>query len=337
MARSSSKPPFKKQKSDGSEWRLYRFPRNFVVGNPVYLRSKSAKEKGKRATVVGIDGVRLKILLDENATEKSVLPKRILPIFQSLAGQLVIVTGETIPYRHMASSQILSTDTVLEVGCSTGEASAILVRYAQKWLGFDTSSDMVEQCLAKLPRNPENDNVARALKRDALADPSEAKNAVTETLGDAGPSVVFVDIGGNRELDGVLRMIDWCKQSFHPRLVVVKSRELEAAIQTANGVVVGDNGLIENCETWYKLRLEQLCKPKLPLHPLQAPMRLSPLNKDVPICRYHNYDVNGCKRHKDGICSFDHDHCHLCLERGHTALQCVLVKSDDERKIEPSR
>jgi hypothetical protein len=53
-------------------------------------------------------------------------------------------------------------------------------------------------------------------------------------------------------------------------------------------------------------------------YPLDYPMRLT--TSGANICRYHNYGE--CTRHRFGACDCDHEHCHACGCKGHTALQC---------------
>jgi len=60
------------------------------------------------------------------------------------------------------------------------------------------------------------------------------------------------------------------------------------------------------------------------IHPLKAPITYSPTDASKPICRYHNYHKDGCKRYKtDESCPLDHTFCHWCLQPGHIALDCV--------------
>lgn len=60
-------------------------------------------------------------------------------------------------------------------------------------------------------------------------------------------------------------------------------------------------------------------------HPLKAPLRKT--EDGVPICRFHNYQPQGCKLYMDPNrkgtqCPYDHDHCHYCGARGHVSLKC---------------
>lgn len=55
------------------------------------------------------------------------------------------------------------------------------------------------------------------------------------------------------------------------------------------------------------------------------------------ICGYHNYATGGCTvtaRQTDHTeCPYDHEHCHFCLGRGHTALQCEALRAAQQRLL----
>ena len=55
------------------------------------------------------------------------------------------------------------------------------------------------------------------------------------------------------------------------------------------------------------------------------------------ICQYHNYATDGCtvtSRQSDyTACPYDHEHCHFCLGRGHTALQCEALRAAQQRLL----
>jgi SAM-dependent methyltransferase len=332
-------PPKKRQRQSSADWYLYpaAVSRKFPVGSRVFVKPKSAKELGRRGTVVvdddeSTDDGKIKIRFDDrNNEEKKVILKRIFPIFSTTT--TCLVTPDTASYRNLASSQLSTTikSVVLEIGCSTGEASVILTKYSQKWMGFDTSDSMVARCKASL-----QDDKAKAYKVDALADPCRATKLVEEELG--SPNVVFLDIGGNRECEGVLRMIDWVLNTFvaatatQGLLVVIKSRELHAKLKEECTTISPDDGMVTNGSVWIEQQLQRLNR-KIPSHPLQAPMRRRHEGYPQPICRYHNYDKKGggCKKHNDGgQCELDHDRCHMCLKEGHIALACPMVVTQDE-------
>ena len=379
-------------KSAVTEWRLFQVPSRFTEGQPVLLRSKSARERGKRGRVIrhGVGGGKaIEIVLDcaqpqpttQPALIKKVAKNRLFPIYavppqeqqqqqqqqcqrRRRQQRLVLITDETHPYRNMASSQILpDKERVLEIGCSTGQTSRILVRYAASWLGLDTSAEMIDRCRQDLPDQ-------HAVQMDPLTDPSGTERTVRNVLGPNGPTAVFIDIGGNRELEGVVRMTQWCQRRFEPRLVVIKSRALVRAVRDAtkqddtttttnnNETVTTttttttipddaaapahtssctvqwkDDGRIVGGQDWFVSLMNTMnSSENMPSHPKKAPLRLSPVDPNKPICRYHNYDPNGCRRHREGTCDLDHVHCHRCLQPGHRALEC---DRDPDGNVQP--
>ncbi|CAB9501301.1 expressed unknown protein [Seminavis robusta] len=329
----------------GRIWRIFprTSPRTFSLGDVVFFRPKSAKEDGKRGTVVepmpdAKDHVWVEFwesgdTNNGNRRKKYVSCKRLVPVFtQSHGDQSIILTPDTIPYRHLAASQICETDDVLEIGCSTGEASVILCRYGRSWVGFDSSNDMIETSSAALQKM-DLKILRHACKMDALSDPKRAMD-VARKFNPKGPAAVFLDIGGNREEKGVLEMMSWVLESFpQVKVLVVKSREVVKDISStisnkdnSSSDVIEDYGVVRNGSTWFHAKMESVNTTKLPRHPLQAPLVMSPLDATKPVCRYHNYDPKGCK--KAANCPLDHEHCHLCLEKGHRAVNCSSTSSN---------
>jgi hypothetical protein len=162
---------------------------------------------------------------------------------------------------------------------------------------------------------------------DALIDPAKAEQECKK-FGDL--SVIFIDIGGNRECINVLRMVSWVQETFQtPRLIIVKSRELFHSIKSSASIDEG-TGLIENGSDWFRQRKQQRALPK---HPLKAPMVMSPKDGTTPICRYHNYHKSGCS--KQSVCPLDHDHCHACQKPGHIAKDCPKLSAGRLREEPP--
>ena len=276
----------------------------------LFKSKDSSKAPAVRGSVVSIDKGRVNFLV---AGEERILDtseqKRLMPCF-GVDSPAVVLTPETLPYRKL-SYQVLPTDSVLEVGCSTGETSRFLIPLTKSWVGFDTSQEMIDQC-----KDHMNGTSCHIAKVDALKDPIRALKE-SKTFGD--PNVIFVDIGGNRECINVLRMISWVLDSFGPRLLVVKSRELVQLVRSTASVDKG-TGIIGDGQTWFQKRQQ---KRALPKHPLRAPLVLSPKDGLTPICRYHNYHKNGCS--KGPKCLLDHNYCHACLELGHIAHNCPTL------------
>jgi precorrin-6B methylase 2 len=268
--------------------------------------------------------------------------KRLVPVFPSDSSTIIVLTPETVTYRQMACAQLLETDCVLEIGCSTGECASALLRYGQSWVGFDTSSDMISRCTAHLRASGVGTGKSwHAVKMDALSDPKRALETAKKFSSPAGPTVVFIDIGGNREQKVVLRMMSWTLQSLpRLRLMIVKSRELTKDLSTSKSAecrVDAYTGVVENGSTWFIEKTKEEPRHILPKHPLQAPMVYSPTDSTKPICRYFNFHKDGCA--KGSECLYDHEHCHLCLSSGHKALFCALItgntRTPSEQNLQP--
>ncbi|GAX10268.1 hypothetical protein FisN_3Lh470 [Fistulifera solaris] len=225
----------------------------------------------------------------------------------------VIITAETKYYRQLATSQVCSPDTVLEIGCSTGETSKVLWKRASSWVGFDTSAEMTERTMSK------NTSSCRRLcqKMNALLEPALAYQTVHQHQ--PVTTAVWMDIGGNREMNGVARMLHWILTAPFPalQLIVVKSKELARELSS---IPVDSKGILQ-MDGMEFLNKKRLDSRRLPRHPQQAPKVYSPIDPSLPICRYHNYHKKGCRKGSD--CPFDHVHCHMCLEAGHVAMSCA--------------
>jgi SAM-dependent methyltransferase len=326
-------------------------PFALTVGDTVFVRSKSSTEKGRRGRIVQLEQTeedakdRCQIEWEQQPKDSepkqsvSVARKRLLPVdansflskpeFTTLPAVVqVIVTATTQKFRLLAQSHTESTDHVLELGCSSGETSIALWKYCKSWVGLDTSSNMISKVnerLSVLNKNSKKQSQTTAscacFQLNALADPAGAVEHACLYSGPTGPTVIYLDIGGNREEAGVIRMMQWILQSFSSVLtVVIKSQEVHKAIVDQSGVDDGTGEFVGGHE-WFQDRLRTAVTLSLPHHPLQASKMLSPVDGTTPICRYHNYFKDGCAK-GEALCPFDHDHCHLCLQKGHIATQC---------------
>ena len=288
----------------------------------------------------------------------------------------ILITPDTANYRILAASQVCRGDHVLEIGCSTGECTAILARYVS-WaddstsssssnkkgsgsiVAFDTGENMINTARERIESLEEQQRIVKFHKVDALNDPKGAfaaatsSSSSTETRNDdksvtKHPDVIFIDIGGNRELNGVVRMISWVMDAFDeapPRLVVVKSKELATVSWDGDNMLtpvkVDGNGCIRNGSDWFAKLASHIRstsgddsnqkgkgrRPPKYAHPIKAPLSLSPVDDATPICRFHNYHPGGCK--KGDECDFDHVHCHWCRKPGHVARNCNGEDEDE--------
>ena len=184
----------------------------------------------------------------------------------------VVLVEETLPFRQIVRFQLhnhrCTKDRVLEIGCSTGELSKMVwknhfevpptsadsssasaeteAENGPSWIGMDHSQEMINRCQEQLDHH--NASTARrrsfyaskVVKIDALAEPKRAlKEATspTELFGPC-PTVVLIDIGGNRECGPVIKTLLWVLKAFGGvdnnnngsscslRMVIVKSRAL---------------------------------------------------------------------------------------------------------------
>ena len=304
------RPAAKRRKLHHFEWRLYPLKRGFGFrkGDKVVVKYKNNESiRGTVSSLRSDADWQVDIDIEGKGSHQRFAckdRKRVVLLFEN---PTVVVTGETNHFRSMAL-QANSNDIALEIGCSTGETSKLIIsNNVSSWVGFDTSDEMIEKC-----RQYACGLKHLVVKIDALVNPRKAEESA-RTFGD--PTVVFVDIGGNREVINVFRMVSWILGSFQPRLVVVKSRELVQSLQ-ATATVNPASGIISRGDEWFQ---HHQAKRAIPKHPLRAPLTLSPKDGVTPICRYRNYHKRGCLKRD---CPFDHEHCHMCLRPGHIALDC---------------
>lgn len=355
---------------------------------------KETGRKGQVTELVGEERVMVKIPINGKATicstnaeadessqdntsfyTASFRPNRLVPIINVCDMEskdssstrcccTIVVTRTTDKYRLLAASQLRPTDHVLEIGCSNGECSLVIAKYVTdgSLVGIDVSNEMVQLAKSKIPEVKGCTNVDFYVV-DPFGDPRRALMLATgsDNLGDSlkktpatKPDVVFIDIGGNRDLTSVVKMLAWVRRSFSPRLCIIKSEEMVDQIKadssiecksqdscepdkkrlksTSMTLEIESNGTFKNGQEWFEATLHDIktnpsrfstTKPRF-LHPQKAPLSLSPIDNSTPICRYHNWHKNGCL-HTD--CPFDHNYCHWCLKLGHTALSCTNAES----------
>ena len=240
------------------------------------------------------------------------------------------VCRSTDRYRKFADS-LGPRSLVVEIGCANGFCTKrILARCAKEnVLGLDISGSFIRECREKFPD-------VSFVKGDVLFDWKTVESlgegfiharSKVQSDGLGLDLVVFIDIGGNRELESLVALVPAVLEAWSPRAVVVKSETLHAYGST--------NGLGER--SWSKLRelgraalirrRPRQARAEREYHPLRMPARMN--SEGVAICRYHNYDQKkGCLRFKDlnnygNICQYDHETCHSCLQRGHRAFECL--------------
>jgi len=118
-------------------------------------------------------------------------------------------------FRKLARSLPSPDDTVLEVGCSTGETTRMLAKTCKRVVAVDVSNEVSRTAAVACADLP-NVTVARIDGRD------------TAKMRDlAGrPDLIFADIGGNASLDNITLVVRFCLRAFSPRIFVIRNDEL---------------------------------------------------------------------------------------------------------------
>jgi hypothetical protein len=238
---------------------------------------------------------------------------------------------------------------IIEIGCCTGKTTKKLLTNNNvsplNVLALDVSNQFIQECRENFPPALQLEKINVLLEWPRFEELVSQKWTSLMDDVDTLKLVVFVDIGGNREIESLLAVLQALVESkvLNPVSIIVKSQALYDY-----GV---ENGL-DDWESLKNLARSELVKRRSKgsksgaahtvgndnnkqtrRHPLKMAQRLTP--QGVAICRYHNYDAkNGCLRYKDTQnlgkgCDLDHDHCHFCLETGHGALQCPKKPADD--------
>jgi hypothetical protein len=150
-----------------------------------------------------------------------------IPSPPPLASTLLLVVPETLEFRAAARTLGLPEDVALEIGCSYGEATAVLLQVGCcTVVGADNSIECLKHVSQTLLP------VASGRLQLQLLDALRYPDQLAALAASAMPSLLLVDIGGNRDLGSVAATLLTLESSGAvPRLVLVKSRELVHAIQ----------------------------------------------------------------------------------------------------------
>lgn len=139
----------------------------------------------------------------------------------------IVVVSSVERYRRLARDLPGPADAVLEIGCSTGEATRLLATGGARVVAVDVATEMVERARATVADMPRV-TVAQVDGRDTPA--------MAALLAD--PDLVFVDIGGDARLDAVTLQLRQCLLAFAPRATVVRSAELAALCASVTDIEV---------------------------------------------------------------------------------------------------
>ena len=265
-----------------------------------------------------------------------------------------VIVPTTSLYRKFANRTIPpepNSVLVVEIGCCNGFCTQKIVNRvhapADQVLGMDVGPQFIRECQAKFP-NVQFEFI------NVLMEWNRAKTLIEEKLEklqqqggtNKTPELyVYVDIGGNREMESLLPLLQTVQTQLKPSSLIIKSKALFALGQEhdlatleawtdmqslAQKALLKRRQVESSSETSNKETKQVATKARI-YRPLKMPQRCN--SSGIAICRFHNYDrKNGCKVHQDTnhlgkSCPLDHEHCHVCLGVGHVAWQCQSTES----------
>jgi hypothetical protein len=184
----------------------------------------------------------------------------LIPVLEPPTSGIVLIMAETPDYRRAAVVHTCLGDSFLEIGCDYGACVNRVQRSLKDigsvpqdprdgplhlpplddgrvWcLGVDKSTGSINVATNQFPR-------CKFSVEDALTSMGIAKlqGLCVSSLQKGHPSVVAIDINGNREIPAVLQCVDnilnpGSAEWVLPRLILVKSRLLHSALPSNAGI-----------------------------------------------------------------------------------------------------
>ena len=190
-----------------------RQPESLCRQKRLQRQKESSQAPGWQPQVDRADQGRSTVLYADGTTA-DVRNGRITRVVEAtLAAPKVIITPDTDTWRQLARSQLDPAEDALDLGCSSGGGTAVIAEHCRSVVGVDIGRDVLERAAAAVP-------AARFECFDVLRHPERLASAA------AGRSVVFADIGGNRELEALATLLPLLEALPSVRLIVVKSKSL---------------------------------------------------------------------------------------------------------------
>lgn len=164
---------------------------------------------------------------DEQA-QTELLARREFHLFAGTqAATRISVVSSVRRFRHLARDLTRPTDSVLEIGCSTGETTSVLAAIAARVVAVDISPELVERTRA-----------AMASCANVEVHKVDARNVPNLYRLIAKPDLIFIDVGGCAQVDNAAFVLRQCLQAFAPRVFVVRNTELAAILSLVERVEI---------------------------------------------------------------------------------------------------
>jgi precorrin-6B methylase 2 len=141
----------------------------------------------------------------------------------------VLVVSSIHVYRRLARELPTLHDAVLEIGCSTGGTTRLPAERAGRVLAVDVAAELVDPL-----------RVALAPFRGVSVVHLDARHTADLAALMPEPNLIFIDVGGNAQLDNVALQVRQCLRTFSPRLLVVRSTELAALCARITVIEAGE-------------------------------------------------------------------------------------------------
>jgi len=252
--------------------RVRMYPCNeYNVGDVVRIVRKTEVKKAivDSVTVMPPDHlhhgrIRLKLLDEDEVVHYHEKPKRIFPIFgQSTTSSKeafhpeIVVCSDTPRFRSLSRVVPESYEHVLEVGCSTGEATKILAKHSSRVSALDVGAEMVEMTRAQFSEEE--------LEQVSVEVVDVRKEVwflmyCEETLIKYGDvDVAFIDVGGQSPIDQVAAALQAVlRYAKVRRVIVVKSMGLWKYLEGVAEDELGDR--LRSALNYSKPRRRQLTR-----------------------------------------------------------------------------
>ena len=245
--------PVEKNENTGSEeeeednWQQHQQPSLRKMRRPeLFLRARILHQDGAHSQEEE-DG-RILVRYPAGSTYR-VRRELLVPILEDPHYQkIILVYAETNDYRRACVTHTGPMENFLEIGCAQGvtchrvqQTSECTARNPaaddddddaddnnnneRAVMGLDKSDTSIATARQRYPR-------CRFLAADVL-EPSSSFSLIMEQL--VPPSVVAVDINGNREREAVLQCLEAVLAHWQPRLILVKSRALYHCVTVGGG------------------------------------------------------------------------------------------------------
>jgi len=231
----------------------------------------------------------------------------------------LVVCHSTKDFRHWARRCHVddACEAIIDVGCSTGLTSAILAKRfpAKSIVGVDISADSIAKARARVRNHVEF----------IIVDSVHCKESVLDLIRTRRAALVFVDIGGNRDLSAVVVLLAFLLRGVAGRLAIVAKSEAlyAAAVATQQQSRALDDVWLSELVSTASQALQ--AKRRAPQRQ-RYPVRMDPADGVTPLCRFFNYFPDSCRLAE--ACPHSHAACHFCLRPGHRAADCAVYLAD---------